>query len=300
MRLFYEKLYSKQEIIKIEDSLFKNFEDKLNKLNKKESSNLDNKITLTELGNQVFSTGNNKSPGPDGFTNEFFKSFWDILKLPLLKLMNKFFETHYIPENFLLGIITCIPKGNKARNSLKNWRPITLLNTIYKFYSGIWANRIKLLPNLIGKSQKGFVQGRFIGENTVLTLDILNETKLKGEEGLLILVDFEKAFDCISWEYISKTLKFFNFSEKTIATIESLQQNSKSKILQNGHLSEIISLGRGCRQGDPISPYLFVLAVELLGETFRTKTDLKGITLGGGRAQDIAVRGRHHPFHAIQ
>ena len=135
--------------------------------------------------------------------------------------------------------------------------------------------------HLIGESQKGFVQGRFIGENTVLTLDILNETKLKGEEGLLILVDFEKAFDSISWEYISKTLKIFNFSEKTISTIESLQQNSKSKILQNGHLSKIISLGRGCRQGDPISPYLFVLAVELLGETFRTKTDLKGITVGG-------------------
>ena len=77
----------------------------------------------------------------------------------------------------------------------------------------------------------------------------------------MISVDFEKAFDAISWEYISKILKIFNFSEKTISIIKSLQKNSKSKILQSGHLSETIFGGRGCRQGDPISPYLFVLAV---------------------------------------
>ena len=126
-----------------------------------------------------------------------------------------------------------------------------------------------------------FVQDRFIGENTVLTLDILNETKLSGNNGLMILVDFEKAFDSISWEYISKILKTFNFNKKTISVIKSLQKNSKSKILQNGHLSDSISLGRGCRQGDPISPYLVVLAVEPLGETFGAHKEISGISIRG-------------------
>ena len=176
-----------------------------------------------------------------------------------------------------MGIITCIPKKDKLRNKLKNWRPITLLNSIYKFYSGIWANRIKKhLPKLIGRNQTGFVQNRFIGENTRLTLDILIESNVENSSGLLILVDFEKAFDSISWEFITKILKLFNFSDSTIQVIQSLQKNSLSKIIQNGHSSEIIKLFRGCRQGDPISPYIFVLAVELLGTAFREHEHIEG------------------------
>ena len=156
----------------------------------------------------VFGSGLNKSPGPDGFTNEFYKKNWSILRILLLSLMNSFFKKKSISQNHLMGAITCIPKGDKIRNKLKNWRPITLLNSIYKFYSGIWANRIKKhLTKLIGESQTGFVQNRFIGENTRLTLDILNEAKFENTSGLLILIDFVKAFDSISWDFISKILK---------------------------------------------------------------------------------------------
>ena len=151
--------------------------------------------------------------------------------------MNHFFKEKSISSNHLMGIITCIPKGDKLRNKLKNWRPITLLNSLYKFYSGIWANRIKQhLPKLIGENQTGFVQNRFIGENTRLTLDILTESKFENTSGLLILIDFEKAFDSISWEFISK----INFSSQTIQVIKSLQKNSLSKIIQNGHSSGLI------------------------------------------------------------
>ena len=183
---------------------------------------------------------------------------------------------------FLPACEASIPKGDKLRNKLKNWRPITLLNSIYKFYSAIWANRIKqFLPKLINPNQTGFVQNRFIGENTRLTLDILTESIKENTSGLLILVDFEKAFDSISWDYISKILKSFNFSDSSIQVVKSLQKNSLSKIIQNGHSSEIIKLARGCRQGDPISPYIFVLAVELLGVSIRENTELQGYTVKG-------------------
>ena len=180
----------------------------------------------------------------------------------------------------LSGIITCIPKGDKIRNTVKNWRPITLLNSVYKFYSSIIAERIKkILPKLIHPDQKGFVNNRFIGENTRLMYDIINECNTQNIDGLILLIDFEKAFDSISWSFISKTLEILNFGIDTIKWVESLQTGSTSTILQKGNFSDILTLGRGCRQGDPISPYLFVLAAEILAEAIRANKQIEGFKL---------------------
>ena len=143
MRKFYQSLYNYKPIKNIDESNLSEFPKKINKLNENEKLALDNEISEEELRKQVFNSASNKSPGPDGFTNEFYKAFWFKIKILLLNLVNHFFKEKSISQNHLMGIITCIPKGDKLRNNLKNWRPITLLNSIYKFYSGIWANRIK-------------------------------------------------------------------------------------------------------------------------------------------------------------
>ena len=229
MRNFYENLFKERDSISIEETTFKDIEEKLLKLNEEDKAEIEAEISLEELKLVVMKSKNNKSPGPDGYTNEFFKLFWPNIKTLLLQLLNSYRTKGYLNSAQLAGTITCIPKGGKIRNNLKNWRPITLLNSIYKFFSSLIAYRIKkILPKLINPDQKGFIDGRFIGENSRLMYDIIEECSHKNIKGLIILIDFEKAFDSISWNFISKTLNIFNFGTNTIKWINSLQSGSTS------------------------------------------------------------------------
>ena len=278
MSKFYTKLYDKQKSTDIEKTSFKGIEKKLPKLTENEKNKLEMEITEEELKEVIKKSKNNKSPGPDGYSNEFYKIFWPELNKWMQKLFNKYREENKLNDTQLGGIITCIPKGEKSRNELKNWRPITLLNSTYKFYSAILADRIKkTLNKLIHSDQKGFIKGRFIGENIRQTYDMIhycNENKIKG---LIVLIDFEKAFDSIDWEFITKTLNFFNFGPNIINWIKSIQLNSYSYIVQNGHISKKVLLHRGCRQGDPVSPYIFVLAAEIMATAIREDKQIEGI-----------------------
>ena len=115
------------------------------------------------------------------------------------------------------GVISILPKSDKAREYLKNWRPISLLNVSYKIASSCIANRIKqVLGYLIHDNQKGFLQGRFIGENTRVIYDVIHSTFEKHIPGILLLIDFEKAFDSISWKFMYKVIEFFNFGPDLI------------------------------------------------------------------------------------
>ena len=97
--------------------------------------------------------------------------------------------------------------------------------------------------------------------------------------GLLLMIDFEKAFDTVSWKFINKTLNFFNFGPSFIQWISVFQENICSSVSQAGHLSNFFKLGRGCRQGDPISSYIFLLCVEILALKLKSNPDIKGINI---------------------
>lgn len=250
------------------------------KLNVEESNCLEGEITYDELANALKSMKNSKSPGMDGFTAEFFKFFWTDLGKFILNSINYAYKNDSLSVTQSQGVITCIPKPNKPRQFLKNWRPISLLNVIYKLMSSVISNRLKLvLDKLISNDQKGFISGRYIGENIRTIYDILFETKQQNIPGLLVSVDFQQAFDTVSWKFIEKTLDYFNFGPSIKKWIKLFQTGAQSCILQNGHLSDSFSLQRGCRQGDPISPYIFILCVEILGKMVRNDKKLQGIKI---------------------
>lgn len=248
------------------------------KLNDDQAYKLEGTLTYKEISSTLYRMKNDKSPGLSGFSAEFFKVFWKQLGHFVLRSINYGYQKGELSITQRQGIITCIPKENKPKQLLKNWRPLTLLDTVYKIASGSIAERLKsVLDSIINKDQTGFIQGRYIGENTRLIYDLMNYTEQMNIPGLLLLIDFEKAFDSLSWSFMQKAMKFLNFGESIRRWIGVFYRDISSAVIQGGHLSNFFKIGRGCRQGDPLSPYIFIICAEFLSNKIRKNRRIKGI-----------------------
>jgi hypothetical protein len=174
-----------------------------------------------------------------------------------------------------------IPKKNKDPRFLKNWRPISLLNTDYKIITKLLANRIKkVLPTVINPDQVAYLKQRFIGQNIRTIFDILGYTKLMDKKGIIAFLDFEKAFDTIKWSVIYDALTLFNIGPSFISWVHTIYNESSACVTNNGFSSPFFTLERGVRQGCPLSPYLFIMVVELLANKVRKSDSIKGIIIG--------------------
>jgi hypothetical protein len=277
---FYKNLYSARKITDINLKEHLNFND-IPKLSLDQSNSIEGKISKEEASFALSNMKNSKSPGSDGFTAEFFKFFWKDIGDFYIRSINYSFETNELSITQKEGVIICIPKGEKDKRLVKNWRPISLLNVSYKIASACIANRIKkFLPFLINDDQTGFISGRFIGENTRSLYDLFHFTEKNNIPGLLLLIDFEKAFDSLEWAFIYKTLDFFNFGRSIKKWLNAFYSNIKSCVQANGQISEWFSIKRGCRQGDPLSPYIFILCAEILALLIRKNDSITGIKIG--------------------
>ncbi len=171
MANFYENLYSSKNDTSELEANSREFlsDNNIKKLNEQQKASCEGNITGSEILNAIKNMRKDKSPGIDGLPVEFYKHFWDSLGHFLTRSIREAFTAGALLATQKRGIITCIPKGDKPREFLKNWRPISLLNSDYKIITSVMANRMKLvLQDVIGTNQKGFLKGRYMEENTRL------------------------------------------------------------------------------------------------------------------------------------
>ena len=178
------------------------------------------------------------------------------------------------------GVISLIPKDENNLTTLSNWRPITLLNVDYKILAKVTAKRIEpVFPILIHPDQTGFIKGRFIGQNIRLLNDLMEFTDDQKVPGILLFIDFEKAFDTIEWTFIQNVLKCFNFGPVIRKWVSVLYKDVESAVVNGGYSTNYFKVSRGVRQGCSLSPLLFVLGVEVLAQKIRQSASCQGIKL---------------------
>ena len=215
-----------------------------------------------------------------GFLQIFIKFFWNNLADCLVNSINYAYQVRQFSVSQRREIKEVIPKKVADPCLVKNWCPITLQNTDYKIAAKAIANRLKIvIPKIVNNDQTGFIKGCFIGENIRLIEGIINYTATQNIPGQLLFLDFEKAFDTVERSFIWKTLESFNFGSSIINWIKLCYQNIESCILNNGWASGYFTLDRGVRHGCPLSPYIFIICVELLAEKIRQNKTIKGISV---------------------
>ncbi|XP_050222864.1 uncharacterized protein LOC126672962 [Mercurialis annua] len=206
------------------------------------------------------------------------------MKHDFLKLFSTFHSTGKFPSGINTAFLVLIPKVKGAIN-LTDFRPISLINGVFKLLSKVLANRLSIvLPHVISENQFGFIKGRSIHDCHMVASEILHIAARRKEKIFVIKLDFKKAFDSISWDFILKMLNLMGFNETWREWISSFFDSSQLSVLVNGSPTKNFSMGKGVRQGDPLSPMLFVLAVEGLKALISKAVNdhlLEGIRIDG-------------------
>ena len=278
-RRFYKELYGTNT--NINDQHYADFfSQNIPLLDKEGQAICEQPISLLECTKALQSLKNGKSPGTDGFSPDFYKMFWtDINMLVYDSILYAQIKGELSIEQ-KRGILKLIPKKDKNSCFLKNWRPISILNTDYKIIAQIFARRIQeCFPKIISEYQNGYIKGRFIGFNIRTIIDIIDFSSENNVNCLLSFLDFEKAFDKLDWKFIQKTLDAFNFGPFFKKWVKTMYMNVKSCVMNNGYASEFFTIQRGIRQGCPLSALLFILAVEILSQRIQNDQNIRGIVI---------------------
>ncbi|GJY76516.1 RNA-directed DNA polymerase, eukaryota [Tanacetum coccineum] len=238
-----------------------------------QKEDMERRISKEEVKRAVWDCGVDKSPGPDGFSFSFYRHFWLVIEKDVFEAVDYFFMYGEIPNGCNSNFIALIPKILDA-NMVKDFRPISLIGSLYKIIAKILANRlVGVLGDLVNEVQSAFVADRQILDGPFILDEVLQWCRRKKKHALIFKVDFEKAFDSVRWDFVDDVLNKFGFGERWRTWIQSCLRSSRGSILVNGSPTEEFQFFRGLKQGDPLSPFLFILIMESLHISFQRVVD---------------------------
>ena len=236
-----------------------------------------------EIDNALKQMAHLKAPGPDGMPPLFYQNFWDLVKGDVSGSFLNFLNSRSLPLNHTF--VTLIPK-TKNLERVMEFRPISQCNVLYKIFSKVLANRLKkVLPYIISEHQSAFIKGHLITDNILVAYETLHYMKNhnSGKSGYMALkLDMSKAYDRVEWSFLKDIMVQMGFQERWVALIMEFVTSVTYSFLVNGEPYGNIKPSRGIRQGDPLSPYLFLLCSEGLHRMIHkaaSNGDIQGVSI---------------------
>ncbi|GKV31169.1 hypothetical protein SLEP1_g39893 [Rubroshorea leprosula] len=224
-------------------------------------------------------------PKLDGISFKFVKTMWEVIKPDVVNFVQEFQEHGRLVKGSNASFIVLIPKTENPQG-IEEYRPISLIGIMYKIIAKLLANRLrKVLPKVIGEQQMAFLEGRQLSEGVVIANEVIDEVKRKKMKSFLFKVDFEKAYDKVCWEFIEYMMLRMGFNATWRKWIQECLKSSSVSILINGSPTKQFPVSKGIRQGDPLSPFLFLIVAEGLNGLVSAAVEkgrYKGVPIGSG------------------
>ncbi|GAU44567.1 hypothetical protein TSUD_367230 [Trifolium subterraneum] len=231
-------------------------------LTTEDSAGLVQPFLLDEIKEAVWDCDSFKCPGPDGINIGFLKDFWDFLKLDFLNFFSEFYHHGRLTKGLNSTFIALIPKVDCPQR-VADFRPIALVSSVYKVLSKVLANRLRrVVGGVVSQTQSAFIKGRQILDGILIANEIVDDAKRDKKELLMLKIDFEKAYDSVEWDYLDEVLCKMSFPCKWRVWMKECVSTATTSVLVNGSPTDEFRFERGLRQGDPLSPFLFLLAAE--------------------------------------
>jgi hypothetical protein len=275
---YFKVLFSSGGMVEIEDCLGS----VEGRISEEMNESLVRPFVEEEVRLALFQMAPMKAPGPDGFNEGFFQKNWDVVGPEVCKAVLFSLNNATISNDLNSTFIALIPKV-KNPTFVTDFRPISLCNVIYKIISKVLANRLKIiLPQIISPFQSAFIPGRLISDNILAAYETLHtmQTRLRGKKGYMaVKVDMSKAYDRVEWGFLEAAMRKLGFAPHWIKLVMMCVSSVHYEVLVNGIPTGKIIPSRGIRQGDPISPYLFLICAEVLSAML-SRADRMGVLEG--------------------